>query len=163
MVSMSENTQNEKHLSKSLEDSTVSASAVVQAPAEVIFELVADPAKQPSWDGNDNLSNADQGQRVHAVGDVFVMNNTSGKVKHNRVVAFEEGRTIAWAPADAGEEPTGHVWRWDFERVQDGTRVTHSYDYSQQSHPGRVDYGKRLQPEALLASIERLKALAEKS
>ncbi|MGJ6979423.1 SRPBCC family protein [Aestuariimicrobium soli] len=148
-------------------EAVVTASRLVHAPVEIVFELIADPAHQPRWDGNDNLSHADEGQRVHAVGDVFVMHNSSrepgkpGKVKENHVVAFEEGRTIAWAPADAGQEPTGHVWRWDLEPADDGTLVTHIYDYSKQTHEGRIEYGRNLKPEALLASIDRLAAAAE--
>ena len=141
----------------------VTASRHVKAPVETVFELIADPARQPSWDSNDNLSRADEGQRVHAVGDVFIMHNTSGKVKENHIVAFEEGRTIAWAPADAGQEPTGHIWRWDVEPDGEGSIVTHTYDYSGQTHPGRIEYGRNLQPEALLGSIDRLAAVAEQA
>jgi uncharacterized protein YndB with AHSA1/START domain len=48
----------------------VSASREIAAPADRIFELIADPAQQPRWDGNDNLAEAPTGQRVRAVGDV---------------------------------------------------------------------------------------------
>src|SRR3546814_8648555 len=61
------------------EQRIVSASREIAAPAAQIFELIADPSAQPDWDGNDNLSHADAGQRVHAVGDVFEMTNTSGR------------------------------------------------------------------------------------
>ncbi|CCH73781.1 hypothetical protein BN11_3250002 [Nostocoides australiense Ben110] len=50
------------------ETKVVSAEQVVAAPAEVIFDLIADPARQPEWDGNDNLLQADSGQRVRAAG-----------------------------------------------------------------------------------------------
>jgi len=36
----------------------VSASREIAAGPERIFELIADPAAQPSWDGNDNLAEA---------------------------------------------------------------------------------------------------------
>ncbi len=44
----------------------VSATRVIAANAERIFELIADPARQPSWDGNDNLASSAPGQRVRA-------------------------------------------------------------------------------------------------
>lgn len=56
----------------------VSASREVQASAAAIFELIADPARQREWDGNENLAEAAAGQRAHAVGDVFVMTLTTG-------------------------------------------------------------------------------------
>ena len=77
----------------------------VHAPAATIFELIADPARQPQWDGNDNLDVATTSAQVRAVGDVFGMRTTKGKSKENRIVAFEEGRTVAWLTADAGHEP----------------------------------------------------------
>lgn len=67
-----------------------SASREVGASAERIFELIADPAQQPRWDGNDNLAEAAGGQRVRAVGDVFRMTTTKGNVRDNYVVEFEE-------------------------------------------------------------------------
>ena len=42
----------------------VSASREMAAPADKIFELIADPSLQPRWDGNDNLAEAPGGQRV---------------------------------------------------------------------------------------------------
>ncbi|MEP6853332.1 MAG: polyketide cyclase, partial [bacterium] len=42
----------------------VCASREIAASAGRIFELIADPAQQPRWDGNDNLAEAPAGQRV---------------------------------------------------------------------------------------------------
>ena len=47
----------------------VSASREVAAGADLIFELIADPAQQPRWDGNDNLAEAAPGQRIRSVGE----------------------------------------------------------------------------------------------
>ena len=87
----------------------VTAGREIAADAQQIFELIADPAQQPRWDGNDNLAQAKPGQRVHAVGDVFTMTNTTGKVRENHVVEFEEGRRIAWRPAEPGRPAPGHL------------------------------------------------------
>lgn len=84
----------------SVDPRVVSASREISAGAAEIFELVADPARQPRWDGNDNLAEAPSGQRVGAVGDVFTMILTGGQVRENHVVEFEEGRRIAWRPAE---------------------------------------------------------------
>ena len=110
----------------------VSAQREIAAGAPEIFELIADPAQQPTWDGNDNLGQAADGQRVHAVGDRFTMSLTSEKVRDNHVVEFVEGRLIAWLPASPGQEPAGHLWRWELEPVDAShTLVTHTYDWSQ--------------------------------
>ena len=82
----------------------VSASREIAAEPAEIFELIADPVQQPRWDGNDNLAEAPDGQRIRGTGEVFVMTTTSGSVRENHVVEFEEGRRVAWTPAD----PAGH-------------------------------------------------------
>jgi uncharacterized protein YndB with AHSA1/START domain len=61
----------------------VSASRDIAAGPGKIFELIADPAAQPRWDGNDNLAGAPPGQRVRRVGDVFTMTLTQGAVREN--------------------------------------------------------------------------------
>lgn len=139
----------------------LSAEKLVHAPAETIFELIADPSQQPRWDGNDNLADAPEGQRVRAVGDVFVMHNTSGKTKENHVVVFEEGRAIAWKTADAGTTPPGHQWGWELEPAQDGTLVRHLYDYSDLTDERRIVKAGSMTADKLMASIERLATLAE--
>ena len=63
------------------ESRVVQASRIIAAPADVIFEQIADPAKQPAWDGNDNLGQAPEGQRVRAIGEVFSMTLTKGAVQ----------------------------------------------------------------------------------
>ncbi|MQA35335.1 SRPBCC family protein, partial [Modestobacter roseus] len=88
-----------------------SAAREIAATAERVFELIADPAQHPRWDGNDNLAAAAPGQRVRAVGAVFTMTLTTGAVRENHVVEFAEGRLVAWRPAEPGKEPPGHLWR----------------------------------------------------
>ncbi|MBN9611414.1 MAG: polyketide cyclase [Actinobacteria bacterium 69-20] len=139
------------------------AQRTIAAPAGVIFELIADPANQPRWDGNDNLARAADGQRVRAVGDVFVMTNTSGRVRENHVVEFAEGELIAWKPAEPGGAPLGQLWRWELQPVADGgTLVTHTYDWTGLTDPGRFERARSTTPDRLAASLERLAALAER-
>jgi uncharacterized protein YndB with AHSA1/START domain len=139
---------------------TVSATAEVGAPAEVIFELIADPSQQPRWDGNDNLAEALSGQRVREVGDVFTMTLSKGSVRENHVVEFEEGRRIAWMPADPGEPPAGHLWRWELEPTgETSTIVTHTYDWSELTDEDRFDRARWTTSERLHASLLRLAQL----
>lgn len=135
----------------------VSATAVIDAPAEVVFEQIADPAKQPDWDGNDNLRESESGQRVHAVGDVFVTITTRGHERHNHVVEFEEGRLIAWRPAESGAQPFGHLWRWEVRPLDDDrTEVTHTYDWTDLTDESRFPRARATTSERLQASVDRL-------
>lgn len=140
----------------------VFVSRVVAAPAELIFELIADPANQARWDGNDNLAEAAPGQRVHQVGDVFTMTLTNGGVRENHVVAFEEGRLIAWRPSEVGGTPPGHLWRWELRPLDTGgTEVIHTYDWRDLADEKRMVRARATGPDQLRASLDRLAVLAE--
>lgn len=145
----------------STESRTVQASRLIEAPADVIFEQIADPSKQPAWDGNDNLGEAADGQRVRGTGAVFSMQLTSGAIRDNHVVEFEEGRRIAWKPAEQGKPPIGHLWRWELEPEGAGTRVTHSYDWSELHDETRMQRARSTTAQNLLDSIDRLASLLE--
>jgi uncharacterized protein YndB with AHSA1/START domain len=117
----------------------VRASRSVSAPPERIFALITDPSAQPRWDGNDNLAEAASGQRISAVGQVFTVTLTNGNVRDNHVVEFEDGRLVAWKPAEPGGQPIGHLWRWELEpQAAGGTLVTHTYDWTGLDDPTRL-------------------------
>lgn len=140
----------------------MSASREIAAAPDAIFELIADPAQQPRWDGNDNLTEAATGQRVRAVGDVFRMLVHSGTVRENHIVEFEEGRRIAWLPSEEGKEPPGHLWRWEIEPVGEHvSRVTHTYDWTNLTEEKRLERARVTTADKLAASIERLATLSE--
>ena len=142
----------------------VSASREIAAGSGPIFELIADPAAQPRWDGNDNLAAAPAGQRVRRAGDVFTMALTRGAIRENHVVEFEEGRRIAWRPAEPGQRPPGHLWRWELEPAcVSRTRVTCTYDWTQLTDEKRLPRARATTAERLRASLDRLAALAEES
>jgi uncharacterized protein YndB with AHSA1/START domain len=145
------------------EPRVVSASREIAAGPGKIFELIADPAAQPRWDGNANLAEADAGQRVRRAGEVFTMTLTSGAVRENHVVEFEEGRRIAWMPSEVGRQQPGHLWRWELETAGTGTRVTHTYDWSRLTDERRFERARATTSGKLRASLDRLAALAEGS
>lgn len=143
------------------EQRVVSATRVISADAGRIFELIADPAQQPRWDGNDNLSQAAPGQRVRSCGEVFTMTLTGGKGRENHVVEFEEGRRIAWQPAEPGRETPGHLWRWELEPIDSSsTQVTHTYDWTRLTDENRIPRARATTADRLQASLDRLDALA---
>lgn len=141
----------------------ISASRVIAAHHTVIFEYIADPARQPLWDGNDNLAAAPGGQRVRQVGDVFTMTLTLGSTRVNRVVELVEGRVIAWRPSEPDRDPPGHLWRWELDPAEGGsTLVTHTYDWTQLADPARVERARWTTSDRLRASLQRLDTLVNK-
>ena len=140
----------------------VSARREIAAGPGPIFELIADPAQQPRWDGNDNLAGAAEGQRVRQRGDVFTMTLTMGSIRENHVVEFDEGRRIAWMPAEPGQRPPGHLWRWELERAgASRTLVTCTYDWTRLTDETRLPRARATTADRLQASLDRLAGLAE--
>jgi hypothetical protein len=124
----------------------------------------AAPAQQPRWDGNDNLAMAPAGQRVRRAGEVFTMTLTKGSIRDNHVAGFDEGRRLAWMPAEAGKRPPGHLWWWELEPLGTArTRVTHTYDWTQLTDKKRLPRARATTAGRLRASLDRLAALAEQS
>lgn len=141
----------------------VRAQRRIAAPADTVFELIADPAHQPEWDGNDNLLAAAEGQRVRAVGDIFSMGITKGVQRDNTVVEFVEGELVAWRPSEPGQPAPGHLWRWEVAGREDGTcDVIHTYDWTDLTDSARMERAALTTEEWLARSIDRLAALAER-
>jgi uncharacterized protein YndB with AHSA1/START domain len=142
----------------------ISATRAMSASAEKIFDLIADPSLQPSWDGNNNLASAPPGQRVRQAGDVFKTTLTNGAVRENHVVEFIEGSQIAWCPAEPGKQPPGHLWRWQVEQINSTlTNVTHTYDWTALTDSKRLEKARSTTPEMLRESMDRLAELARTS
>ena len=145
-------------------DRVVSASRDVAADSASIFRLLAEPSEHPRWDGNDNLSHAEPGQRIRAVGDVFTTRLTRGSLRQNHVVEFVEGRLLAWCPAEVDSDPIGHLWRWQVEPLHDSlTRVIHTYDWTQLTDESRLTRAEWTTADRLSASLDRLATLAERA
>ena len=145
-----------------MSDKIVTARREIDAAPDVVFELIADPARQPLWDGNANLAEAAPGQRVRAVGDTFSTLLTMGSVRENHVVEFTEGRLLAWRPSEVGSPPPGHLWRWELEPLGPGrTAATHTYDWTRLTDESRFERARATTSDSLAASLERLAVLAE--
>jgi uncharacterized protein YndB with AHSA1/START domain len=141
----------------------VSATRVISASAERIFELIAEPSSQPSWDGNNNLASSAPGQRVRAVGDVFKTTLTNGAVRENHVVEFIEATKIAWRPAEPGKTPPGHLWRWELSEINSTlTTVTHTYDFTALTDAKRLEKARSTTSEMLRESMDKLAMLAQR-
>jgi uncharacterized protein YndB with AHSA1/START domain len=140
----------------------VSATRVISASAERIFELIAEPSTQPSWDGNNNLASSAPGQRIRQAGDVFKTTLTNGAVRENHVVEFIEGSKIAWRPAEPGKQPPGHLWRWELSPINDTlTSVTHTYDWTALTDRSRLEKARSTTEEMLRESMDKLAVLAQ--
>jgi hypothetical protein len=92
------------------------------------------------------------------------MTLTRGAIRENHVVEFDEGRRIAWMPAEPGQRPPGHLWRWELEPAGPSrTRVTGTYDWTQLTDETRLPRARATTADRLRASLDLLAGLAEGS
>jgi uncharacterized protein YndB with AHSA1/START domain len=120
---------------------TLRASIMIEAPAEAIFAVLADPAKHAAIDGTGWVRESQDGKRLAASGQIFRMamyhpNHPDGDYEMaNRVEVFDPPHAISWKPGqDAGDGSLrfgGWVWRYDLTSVGPSeSEVTLSYDWS---------------------------------
>ncbi len=91
---------------------------------------------------------------------MFVMTLSNGGVRENHVVEFEDGRRIAWRPAEPGLPPPGHLRRWELVPLDSSqTLIRHTYDWTRLTDPNRFERARATTSERLRASVDRLAAL----
>ena len=122
-------------------DETVSVTTTINAPVEVVFDVLADPSTHAAIDGTGWVRESLDGKRVTESGQIFRMamyhDNHPDKDYEmaNRVEVFDPPRAIAWQPGqgddDASLEFGGWVWRYDLEPAGPSrTEVALTYDWS---------------------------------
>ena len=109
-----------------------SESVIVDAPADVVYDFVADMTRMGDWSPETAKVEWLEGSTGPAVGARFVGHNVTGPfglMKWSRtgtVLAADRGDEFAFATEEGGRE--GVVWRYRFESADGGTRVTESYE-----------------------------------
>jgi uncharacterized protein YndB with AHSA1/START domain len=114
----------------------LSVDRVIDAPAAALFSVVADANRHAEIDGSGSLVKAkpDSPQAL-TMGSTFGMSMKAGVPysMSNTVIEFEPGRRIAWQTVFAGRLGRfigGRIWRYEFEPVDGGTKVTETWDIS---------------------------------
>lgn len=147
----------------------VSVTQRIDATAHQIFLAVADPATHIEIDGSGMLRSASTPRRLEAVGDTFDIEMDGrplAEVAHlpahytirNTVTRIVPDRLIEWAPAVLGQAPSGRVYGWAIEPVDDDAcDVTNYCDWSAISDELRARFQwPVVPPSALKQSIENL-------
>ena len=120
---------------------TLTATKTINAPAERIFAVLADPTAHASIDGTGWVQEPLDPEPLRAPGQIFKMgmyhpNHPNGRYEmSNRVIACEPPNAISWEPGyDVGDGTLhfgGWTWRYDLMvRGPDQTDVTLTYDWS---------------------------------
>jgi len=151
-----------------MEGHTVSVSRVIDAPASALFAVVADASRHPEIDGSGAVVALKSGapQKLE-LGTTFGMSMKMGVPysMSNTVIEYEQDRRIAWKTVLSGPLGRfigGRIWRYELDDVEGGTRVTESWDISQDKQKFFREKGKLAAQTAtgMAASLERLEEVA---
>ena len=122
-------------------DETMKSTRTVDAPAETVFDVLADPTTHQAIDGTGWVRESLDGKRLTEIGQVFRMamyHQNYGGMHYemaNRVEVFEPPHSIGWLPGQGADDANldfgGWIWRYDLKPVgDDRTEVTLTYDWS---------------------------------
>jgi uncharacterized protein YndB with AHSA1/START domain len=132
----------------------------ISAPAERIFDVLADPARHADFDGSGTVEGKVSGPDRLSQGATFGM---AMRIKlpyriKNTVVEFEEPRRIAW-------RHTGrHRWRYELEPIDATTTVvTETFDGTTAIFPPALKLmnASENNQKAILKTLVRLKEIME--
>ena len=133
---------------------------IIDAPADVIFNIVANPYRHREIDGSGTVRKGLSGPERLSKGATFGMDMKMGfpyKIK-NTVEEFNEPTLIAWRHAGR------HRWRYELRAIDDTTtEVTETFDASTALFPPALKIMNAYDnnEKAILKTLVRLKALAE--
>ncbi len=103
----------------------VSRSVVIDAPANELFAVLADPHRHGEVDGSGTVQDTVKGPQQLSEGDTFSVKMKMFGAPYritSRVTELVPDRVVQW------QHPFGHSWRWEFEPVgPDRTRVTETW------------------------------------
>lgn len=119
------------------DDTSISASRTINAPAKDIFDVLSNPERHAELDGSGFIRSDEKTNRIQKVGDVFTMNmeadHMGGEYQtDNHVIGYDQNKLLAWKTAPKGVEPPGWKWVWELTPVDAAnTDVSITYDWSE--------------------------------
>lgn len=154
-------------------EDSMNAKATIQAPVEVVFDVLADPSTHAAIDGTGWVRESLDGKPLTKTDQIFriAMYHENHPNKNyemaNEVTAFDPPRTIAWKPGQEADDATlsfgGWIWRYDLTPAgRSSTAVTLTYDWSAVPPQTREHIGfPPFDPQHLDNSLRNLAGLAE--
>ena len=146
-----------------------SYSVTIGASGDRLYEMVADMPRMGEWSNECQQVEWLDGATGPVEGARFVGYNKTGPrglikwSRKGRVLTADPGREFAFATEEGGKE--GVVWRYRFEPVDGGTRVTESYEVHKIPTWARIldipTNRVRQLRESMRHTLEHLKSAAE--
>jgi uncharacterized protein YndB with AHSA1/START domain len=145
----------------------------IHAPADKIFDVVADPRRHHQIDGSGTVREAKNAPERLSMGARFGMSMKLGMPYSmvSEVIEFDDGKRIAWQTRPPGALWArmfgGRIWRYELEPTADGTLVRESWDVSQEKGPVkrllRFDRTREQTRASMAATLAKIDALVAES
>jgi uncharacterized protein YndB with AHSA1/START domain len=150
-------------------ESVVSVERVIKAPPEAIFAIISDASRHPEIDGSGSVVKTKPGTPQQlTLGTTFGMSMKLGVPysMSNTVIEFEPDRRLAWQTklsGPLGRFVGGRIWRYELSPVDGGTKVTETWDITQDKQGFLLKYGPVASQTAqsMTKTLERLAELTE--
>jgi Polyketide cyclase / dehydrase and lipid transport len=151
----------------------IHATKVIDAPAEAVFAVLADPNRHAELDGAGMVQGPnDTTPPIGGIGQVFTMNMHQDDLGDyrmvNTVTAYVPGARIGWGPVldptcDAAEKfrgvaVGGHTFTYDLHENDGRTEVTETYDWTSVKDPTFEKLFPLVSEEQLQSTLEHLAA-----
>ena len=146
--------------------SVVSVKRVIKAPPSAIFAIISDVSRHPEIDGSGSVVGTKPGAPQElALGTTFGMSMKLGLPysMSNRVIEYEPDRRLAWQTTLSGPLGRfigGRIWRYELETVDGGTKVTETWDITQDKQGFLLKY-EPVASQTAQSMTKTLKRLAE--
>jgi hypothetical protein len=149
------------------------ASKVIDAPADVIFALLADPNRHQELDDAGMIRGVEgDAPPIKGIGQIFAMNMNQAAMGDyrmiNTVTAYVPDARIGWAPTldpscDLAEklgdmDASGHTYTYDLHEVEGGTEVTQTYEWMSVKDPKFLEMFPVVSQEQLAGTLDRIAA-----
>ena len=143
------------------EELLTSVERVIAAPAQKIFDLLADPSRHPEIDGSGAVRAAKRGSQRLVLGSSFTMSMKLGVPYStvSEVVEYEVERRIAWQTYSTikwlARFEGGRIWRYELDPVDGGTLVRETWDITHEGAAGRRTLVKPRTRDYMVANMEK--------
>ncbi len=133
----------------------------IPAPADQIFDLLADPRRHAEIDGSGAVRRVKSGPSRLALGDTFVIGmkmaipystiSTVVEFDENRLIAWQTHSTIGWLSRFGG----GRIWRYELQPVDGGTVVRETWDITHEAPRSKKGLGKAKVRDYMITSMTK--------
>jgi uncharacterized protein YndB with AHSA1/START domain len=145
----------------------MSVERLIPAPAEQLFNFLADPSRHSEFDGSGSVRRVKAGPHRLVLGSTFVMSmkmfipystvSTVVEFEANRQIAWQTYSTIKWLARWGG----GRIWSYELQEEQGGTLVRETWNFATEAAHAKKNLAKERTGNYMIKAMDRSLSLLE--